>query len=873
MKKRVLPLLIIVLLTTLCMAVSVSAAEVASGTCGENLTWTLNDEGTLTISGSGEMDDEDWEATRCMADGHGWHDIQLPPWFDYRADIQTVVLPEGLTSIGQCAFRSCQTLTTINLPDSLRSIGTEAFAFCPRLSLPELPGGLASIGSHAFSQCGRITSIAIPVGITEIPDYLFQGCSNLKTINLPEGITAIGAHAFDSCSKLTSIDLPDSLESIGVRAFYGCENLVSIDFPDNLKSIGEAAFNTCKKLSSVDLPDSVESIGDFAFMHCWALTSVDLPDNLKSISTQLFYSCGNLTSVDLPDHLESIGNLAFHECTRLTSIDLPGSVESIGAQAFYNCDALAYAVIPDGVTEIEGYTFYSCSALTSVTIPDSVTYIGNNAFRYCTTLTDIYFCGTEAEWEALVPADLADSIFDGHADITVHYNAIGFTRQPRDITAADGTKAKFSVETVGDGVTYKWQYKTATGTKWNNLSAAKSSTTVTATEKKDGYQYRCIITKGDYTFTSEPATLTVEPVIITSQPQNTLTPVGKKVTFSVEAEGTDLTYQWQYKAPGATSWKYTTFSGAKTDTITVTPKASHDGYQFLCRVTNGAGEKVYSKSATLTVTSFIVSQPKDKTVAPGVKAKFSVEAVGTDVTYQWQYKTPSGTSWKNTTFSGCTTDTLIVTPKDSHNGYQYRCKVTRDGVTAYSNAAKLTVKEIPTATVTAQPVSVSTTPSGTATFTVTADGTDITYLWQYKTPGGEWEDTACTAKSLSVSEPGTEKDGYRYRCLVSNGGGTVVTDAATLTVATAIDLSGHPGDKTVAAGDNASFSVSAYGTGLSYQWQSKAPGGSWTDEASTSGTFSISSVSAELDGYRYRCIITDSEGSIAISTPAALTVE
>ena len=180
-----------------------------------------------------------------------------------------------------------------------------------------------------------------------------------------------------NADMIKTVSIENGVTSIGKYAFYYCSNLTSVTIPNSVKSIGDSAFRSCG-LTSITIPNSVKSIGDYAFDSCSSLTSVTIPNSVTSIGASAFYSCSNLESVTIPNSVTSIGDYAFEGCTNLTSVTIPNSVTSIGEAAF------SY-----------------CSNLTSVTIPNSVTKIESWAFYECEKLKDVYYLGTEAEWNAV----------------------------------------------------------------------------------------------------------------------------------------------------------------------------------------------------------------------------------------------------------------------------------------------------------------------------------------------------------------------------------------------------------------------------------------------------------------------------------------
>ena len=311
----------------------------------------------------------------------------------------SITIPDSVTSIGAMSFANCSNLTSITIPDSVTSIEDSTFYNCYRLTSITIPDSVTSIGNNAFYGCNSLTSITISDRVTSIGENSFSGCSGLTSITIPNSVTSIGEGAFSGCSGLTSITIPDSVTSIGSSTFSNCDSLTSITIPDSVTSIGEGAFSGCSGLTSITIPDSVTSIREGVFSGCSGLTSIMIPDSVTSIGNSAFYYCSGLTSITIPDSVTSIGEWAFYYCSGLTSITIPNSVTSIGERAFYDCTGLTSITIPDSVTSIGDRTFYNCDSLTSITIPDSVTSIGENSFSGCSGLTSITipFVGEKAD--------------------------------------------------------------------------------------------------------------------------------------------------------------------------------------------------------------------------------------------------------------------------------------------------------------------------------------------------------------------------------------------------------------------------------------------------------------------------------------------
>ena len=217
--------------------------------------------------------------------------------FNQCANLQDIVLPVGVTSIGRSAFWGCFSLASIDIPEGVTSIGNSTFSYCYSLTSIDIPESVTSIGGDAFSYCYSLTSIAIPEGVTTIGSSTFGGCSSLTSIDIPEGVTSIGDAAFGSCSSLTSIDIPEGVTSIGNSAFSLCSSLTSIDIPKSVTSIVYNAFRGCSSFTSIAIPEGVTSIGNSTFWECSSLTSIDIPESVTSIGNDTFRYCSSLTQV------------------------------------------------------------------------------------------------------------------------------------------------------------------------------------------------------------------------------------------------------------------------------------------------------------------------------------------------------------------------------------------------------------------------------------------------------------------------------------------------------------------------------------------------------------------------------------------------
>ncbi len=270
------------------------------------------------------------------------------------------------------------------------------------------------------------------------------------------------------------------------------------------------------------------------------------------------------------------------------------------------------------------------------------------------------------------------------------------TSDPQDAKVNYGKKVTFRVKATGTDIKCQWQYKKPDSDKWVNIKkATKSTYTLTAKEKQNGYAYRCRVKNKIDTIYSESATLTVivTPPSVTTQPADKKVVVGSKATFKVTAAGDALKYQWQVLKPGAEEW--VDVKKATKASYSLTTKASHNGYKYRCVIKNSLGT-VYTEEATLTVITVpeITAEPKEASAAAGGKVSFAVKAKGKDLKYQWYCRAPESETWKKVsakTAKTATTATLKLKAKAAMNGYEYRCEIKNKYGTVYTEPVMLLV--------------------------------------------------------------------------------------------------------------------------------------------------------------------------------------
>ncbi len=361
-----------------------AATVVASGTCGANLTWILDSDCVLTISGTGSMYD------------YEFYNGGEPPW-SYLT-IKSLVINESVTTIGNNAFCDLRSCTSFSLPSTLTSIGMNAFYCCLEMTSITIPNSVTTIGGCVFSGCHKLSDVTLSNSLTTLSGGLFSGCSGLTSITIPNSVTTIEDGAFSGCSKLTSITIPSSVTTIGNGITEGCSSLISINvdplntsfrsengilYNDDITTL--ISYPAGKTDTSFSIPNSVTSIGGGAFIST-KLTSVTIPDSVTTIGSNAFEKSA-LTSISIPNTVTTIGSNAFEECKALVSVTLPNAITSVSSYCFQKCSALTSISIPNSVTTISYGAFRECTSLASISLSASVTNIYDGAFQGCTSIT------------------------------------------------------------------------------------------------------------------------------------------------------------------------------------------------------------------------------------------------------------------------------------------------------------------------------------------------------------------------------------------------------------------------------------------------------------------------------------------------------
>lgn len=363
------------------------SATTYSGTCGadgDNLTWTIDTEsGVLEISGTGAMMD------------YTGKDM---PWYPYRNSVKTVRINEGVTTVGNYAFRGYdkrfRNLKEVELADSITDIGSYSFEYI-EISSIELPENLLNIGASAFFSCKELEKISLPESLLKIEENAFSECIKITNVKLPTSIKEISGSAFRNCSSLTAFSIDENNESFSV-----VDGMVLNKNKDTLILIPSGKIN-------IVIPDSVKSFSKDVFCYDDIIKSVTVPEGITSIADDAFKGCSNLRSIYLPDSLTKIGARAFYDCFSLTSIYIPEGISVIETNVFAYT-ALKKVIIPDSVVKIEYSAFYGCDDLQELHFgknvkeieADAFTYLyfGGSSYRQVIGVDSIYYNGTLEDW-------------------------------------------------------------------------------------------------------------------------------------------------------------------------------------------------------------------------------------------------------------------------------------------------------------------------------------------------------------------------------------------------------------------------------------------------------------------------------------------
>ena len=461
---------------------------------------------------------------------------------------------------------------------------------------------------------------------------------------------------------------------------------------------------------------------------------------------------------------------------------------------------------------------------------------------------------------------------------------IQIVTQPENYVGLVGDMASFSVEAEGEGLTYRWEFSQDNGTTWEKASSTTNTLSFEFKAYRLNYLYRCVITDAEgNSITTDIVELVADEVdlVILTQPESFVGAVNDNVTFAVEATGNGLTYEWFYSTDGGETWEKSYSPGYLTNTLAPILRSHRDGNMYKCVVTDVLGNSVESDVVSMSVETdeiIIVSQPVS--VENAVLSQlygYSVVAEGVNLTYRWQLSTDGGETWEDSWNQGYNTPNLSVRMNANRDGNLYRCAITSgQKLTVYTDVVILDMQD-PSVELIGQSGNVFVTANKTATFTVEAEGMDLTYLWyRSNDKGATWNQTYLSGYNTNtLSFVGNVGRAAMYMCKITDGSGTVVwSSPVNLQILSAeLKILSQPVSATCAAGETVSFHVDAQGDSLKYQWYS-FDGVEWKMSylpGYNTDTFSFE-VNASRASKSYKCIITDAAGNTVETDVVSVTI-
>ncbi|MBR4703274.1 MAG: leucine-rich repeat protein [Oscillospiraceae bacterium] len=747
-----------------------------------------------------------------------------------------ITIPDSVVELGDMVFADCAGLSRVVLPEGITKIGQHMFSECSSLSSFVIPEGVTEIGEGAFYDCINLAEITIPEGVTKIGHGAFSRCYSLKSVKLPESLISLGSSVFFYDYGLNDINIPDGVTSIPEGTFKYCRRLKSITLPASLSSIGEGAFEGSYLYQDIDIyygssKESWESITigsrnedlDYAKRHYIAGFDVryDANGGVGGPLVQTWKAGWPLTvskkQPTRPGHL-FLGWAA--DPNAAAAEFFPGKTyrsaerNDLTLYAVWQPNQVTITKQPVSLTAESGdYVSFTLKA-TGENLRYQWQYwngtgwantgddwnSGTDTMSFRTWDGANGLCFRCVVWNAENGEDWA---FSDTVSLTVTPAApVKITRQPTSVTAKDGDYVNFTLKATGKNLRYQWQYWNGTG--WANTGDDWNSGTDTMSfrtwEGGNGLCFRCVVWNAnngaDYAF-SDTVSLTVtpaNPVTITRQPVSVTAKAGDKVSYSVEATGDNLRYQWQYWA--GDGWANTGDDwNSATSTMSFQTWPGGNGLFFRCVIWNEKNGADYAFSVTvgLTVTSAnpvtITRQPVSVTAASGDYVSYSLAATGENLCYQWQYW--AGDGWANTGDDwNSSTSTMSFWTWPEGSGLSFRCVIwnANNGADyAFSDTVGLTVKPKDSVTITRQPVSVTARDGSYVSYHVEAAGKNLRYQWQYwdgqgwSNTGDDWN--SGTDTMIFQTWPGG--NGLSFRCVVwnaLNGEDWAFSDTVSLTV-------------------------------------------------------------------------------------------
>ena len=758
--KRILLTVFALTLMLCALFVTASAAEIVdSGDCGaqgSNVTWTLDGDGVLTISGTGDMgefvqeEEDDW--------------YYFTPWDIYWDNIRTIIIQEGVTSVSWGAFRKAGNVTEIYLPTTLKSIGPEAFGNEKDVTvyITNLEAFLRIDLDISLSGWGAGTWMQPNDSPMNHASLVLNG-TPVTTLVIPEGITSISPGMFYGSKGIDTVYFPASLNGIGSYAF-GNSSVKNIYFSGDEIYFGNYAFSTSLENVYVDSLDNWLTY-EFDITYCGG---GDGEGDEPSLSSNPLYNCENfyvgdtlLTALLIPEGTIRIPEGAFVGYEGLQKVWIPGSVTDIGGAAFVDCDGISKVNFA-GNCPAADYVFLACAAFCDDENCDEC----KRWDAFTNVAATAYYPANDPTWTAEAKRAFGGKL-DWREEVTLE-----ITTQPKTAYAKLGEKAKLTVKAEGDGLTYQWYVKDVGDSKYFLSSIDTPTYSMKMTEANHGRRAYCVITDAYGNSVKTKTVYLRVAASVKTQPKNTYTQKDATAKVKIEAVGDELTYQWYIKNAGAKKYSKSSVTSA-TYSCKMTDKAK-DRYAY-CIVTDKYGNTEKTKTVVLRMAATITTQPKTAYAKLGEKAKITVKAVGDELTYQWYVKDVGDSKYF---LSSIDTPTYSMKMKESNHGRRAYCVITD----AYGNSVKTkTVYLRVAASIKTQPKSVTVAEGKTAKVILEAVGDELTYQWYIKNEGASKFSKSSVTKATYSCKMSEKADGRQVYCVVTDKyGKTVKSNTVTL---------------------------------------------------------------------------------------------
>ena len=779
-------------------------------------------------------------------------------------EITDLVVPNGVERVSKNVFENRSTIRSVTVPADVYSIQASAFAYCGGIRSVAIQNGVEVIDQRAFWNCAGMTSVIIPNSVTFIGDGAFSGCTGLTDV-----------YYTGSYSQWRGIDIEDidfgNAELTGATIHYNAPTITQQPTDVKVASGERAVFSLTAEGSGLAFQWQYSSDGGSTWKNSTAASAkTDTLDVAGSYAnSRLLYRCvvttgagGEATTHAVCMVLSPRVAAHPHNLTVKTGDRIRLTAAGEGGRLEYQWQYLS------------GSVWKNCSSSSAVTPTLNIAGTAANAkYKYRCVISNT---------KGSVNSNAATVTLTDNQVFTVYYHSSDSApAAPQDTLVVYNTSTNIlTVAKLGfakSGYTFGgWRVQRISDGKWRALNSEGKYVWAELTDGalpaghtwclyEDGKSIKNPISSGELHLFAQ----WIKQPTITTQPKNVTVTNNSRAKFTVIAAGGNLSYKWQYSSDRGSTWKNSTASSAQTATLDIAGVAANAKLLYRCVVSNTLGS-VKTNSVRVIVSDIkpvILVQPKNVTVKSSEKAKFSVQASGVNLTYQWQYSS-DGKTWKDSSATGAKTNQVSVGATAANAKLLYRCAVKNAKGTTYSGSARLTVSDIKPVILT-QPVNTTVKANERAGFSVTASGVGLSYQWQYSSDrGATWKNsTADTAKQASLNIAGTTANAkLLYRCAVKNAKGTTYTDSVRVTISDAKPIIlVQPKNATVKSGEKAKFTVVVSGVGLSYQWQySSDGGGTWKDSGATGAKTNQVSVSGTASNAKllYRCKVTNSYGTV-----------